>query len=324
MAQPTTREEFKNYCLRRLGEPLLQVNITPDQLEERVDDALNFFQNYHFDGTEKVYLRKAVTASSLSFGSAITGTFTPGEFIQGTDDVTKGYFLDVATNGLSLRFKSYGNDSFEVGEVVTGLVSGATGTITSVVSGDLDNKYISLSEDVLSVISIFKPSGNYFGASTIDGGLFDPWRQQVLSDFHRFGTFDVASWSVFNNYMSTVNDYLHPPVPLRFNRRQNRVYIDFNWGSDITYDQYVIIECWVALDPETYPEVWKDQFLIDYACALIKRQWGWNLTKLQNISLLGSVTLNAGQIYSEAVAEVEKLEERARNEFSEPADIFIG
>ena len=51
--KPNTRQTFKNYCLRRLGAPVIEINVDDDQVEERIDDALQFFHDYHFDGVEK-------------------------------------------------------------------------------------------------------------------------------------------------------------------------------------------------------------------------------------------------------------------------------
>lgn len=58
MAGPSTRNQFKDYCLRRLGHPVIQINVDDDQVEDRIDDALQFFHDYHFDGCEKIYTKK--------------------------------------------------------------------------------------------------------------------------------------------------------------------------------------------------------------------------------------------------------------------------
>lgn len=61
MAVPESREEFKNYCLRRLGEPVIQVNLADEQIEDRIDDALSYFWEYHFEGSEKIYYKHQIT-----------------------------------------------------------------------------------------------------------------------------------------------------------------------------------------------------------------------------------------------------------------------
>jgi hypothetical protein len=66
MAIPTTRAEFRAYCLRRLGAPVLEINIDPDQLEDRIDEALKYYADYHFDATEKVYYSHQVTQTDIT------------------------------------------------------------------------------------------------------------------------------------------------------------------------------------------------------------------------------------------------------------------
>ena len=57
MAIPTTRTDFKEYCLRSLGKPVIEINVDPDQVEDRIDEALQYFAQYHYDGIERVYLK---------------------------------------------------------------------------------------------------------------------------------------------------------------------------------------------------------------------------------------------------------------------------
>lgn len=64
MANPTTRTEFKEYCLRALGKPVIEINVDEDQVDDRVDEALKYYWDYHFDGTEKIYYKHQVTANN--------------------------------------------------------------------------------------------------------------------------------------------------------------------------------------------------------------------------------------------------------------------
>ena len=65
MAIPNTRETFKKYCLRALGHPVIDVNVDPDQIEDRIDQALQYFSQYHYDGAERVYLKYKVTQADI-------------------------------------------------------------------------------------------------------------------------------------------------------------------------------------------------------------------------------------------------------------------
>ena len=66
MAIPASREEFKNYCLRRLGAPVVDINVDEEQIQDRIDDALLYYRDYHFDGTEKIYLKYEVTPTDIT------------------------------------------------------------------------------------------------------------------------------------------------------------------------------------------------------------------------------------------------------------------
>jgi hypothetical protein len=66
MAQPTTRTEFKEFCLRALGKPVIEINVDDDQVDDRVDQSLRFYYDYHFDGTEKIYYKHLVDANTIA------------------------------------------------------------------------------------------------------------------------------------------------------------------------------------------------------------------------------------------------------------------
>lgn len=65
MAVPTTRNEFKEYCLRKLGKPVIEINVDDDQVDDRIDESLRYYWDYHFDGTEKIYYKHQVTANNM-------------------------------------------------------------------------------------------------------------------------------------------------------------------------------------------------------------------------------------------------------------------
>ena len=68
MAEPTNRQELIEYCLRRLGKPVVEINVDDDQLQDRTDDALQYFAEYHYDGVELVYLKHELTADDITNG----------------------------------------------------------------------------------------------------------------------------------------------------------------------------------------------------------------------------------------------------------------
>jgi hypothetical protein len=63
---PASRQDLIDYCLRRLGSPVIEINVDPDQIEDRIDDAFQYFQDYHFDGVEKVFLKHQLTTLDVA------------------------------------------------------------------------------------------------------------------------------------------------------------------------------------------------------------------------------------------------------------------
>lgn len=68
MAKPTTREEFKQYCLRKIGAPVIQINVSDEQIDDRIDEALLFWQDFHYNGSELIYVKHQLTAEDLENG----------------------------------------------------------------------------------------------------------------------------------------------------------------------------------------------------------------------------------------------------------------
>jgi hypothetical protein len=112
-------------------------------------------------------------------------------------------------------------------------------------------------------------------------------------------------------------------VEYRFNKRQDRLYIDIDVNR-IHEDSYLVIDCYRALDPQTWTDVYNDSFLKKYVTALIKRQWGQNLIKFNNVQLPGGVSLNGRQIYEDAVKEIEDLERKMISDYETPPLDMIG
>ena len=111
--------------------------------------------------------------------------------------------------------------------------------------------------------------------------------------------------------------------PIRYNRNMNRLYIDMDWNK-INVGEYIVVEAYMIVDPETYTDVWNDRWLQRYATAMIKQQWGSNLTKYRGVSLPGGMQFNAEVIYMDAVKEIEKLENEMISSYSLPVTDMIG
>ena len=112
--------------------------------------------------------------------------------------------------------------------------------------------------------------------------------------------------------------------PFRFVQNDNRLYIDMDWTNDLQVGEYLVIEAYRKLDPETFTDIYNDMILKRYVTALFKKNWGANLSKFNGVAMLGGVTLNGQQIYSEAIQEIEKIENEIRNSFEMSQPLMIG
>jgi hypothetical protein len=323
MALPTTRTELKTYIRRRLGEPVITINVADDQLEERIDDALAFFQDYHFDGSEKVYLKHRVTTSNLTFTVPTTGTFSNGEAFQGLTSNAYGKAYTSNANSTFLQFtytSAAPANTFVIGETVKGLSSNATGTVSAIALGDYDNQYLPISDLVLSISKVLPLDGFAVDRST---GLFSWNYQFLMNDLSWLSSSSVISYYLTRSHMELLNDLFIGNVNIRYNRHANRLYLDLDWSTDIKVNDYVIVEAQRILDPNTYADIWKDRFLRDYATALVKKQWGQNLIKYEGVQMPGGVTLNGRAIYDEGNREAQQMEDQIQSKYELPPEFFV-
>ena len=318
MARPTTRAQFKDYCLRRLGWPVIQINVDDDQVEDRIDDALQFFHDYHFDGCEKLYMKHQITQE------------------------------------------------------------------------DIDRRWIYCPDAVISVTGVLP-----FDNSNSSINMFDLRYQLRLHDLYDFTSVSYVSYEITMQHIRTLNLLFSGTPQFRFNRHKNRVMLDINWSSDVAPGEYVIIECYRKLEPDSVSitgtlngslgskiitgtntifdqelvendfiqlsdgrnlqirkinsptevemvyelssnvtsltaikegvsDVWDDRFLKQYATAKIKYQWGSNLSKFAGIQMPGGVTLDGPRIMEEAQREIDKIEEEMQSYNVLPNDFMMG
>jgi len=247
MAVPTTRDDFKEYCLRSLGKPVIEINVDDTQVDDRIDQALRFYWDYHFDGTEKIYYKHEIDANTVS------------------------------------------------------------------------NKYIDLPENIIGAVKLF-PIGD---PNTSSGDIFNIRYQIALNDLYTLTNVALIDYYMTMEHLALVSELLIGKPQIRYNRHRNRLHIDETAG-DLEVGQYLLVEAYELVDPNTYTDVWADRWLQYYTSQLIKRQWGTNLTKFEGLQLPGGVTFNGRQIYDEAQAEITKLEEEMINNYSLPVMDMIG
>ena len=322
MALPSTRTQLKTYIKRRLGEPVITVNVADDQLEERIDDALAFFQDYHFSASEKVYLKHQLSWSNVVFTVNTTGEFTNNEVIVGQTSNTSGVVFHQTSN-TSLMF-SYArvNDTqnFQVGETIVGQRSNASGVISQINVGDWDNQYIPISDLVLNIYRVLTIDGFAVDRGT---GLFSWNYQFLMNDLSWLSSSSVISYFLTRSHMEMLNDMFIGDTHLRFNRYVNKLYLDVDWRQKVKPGDWVVVEAQRVLNPADYSKIWSDRFLRDYATALVKKQWGQNLVKYEGVQMPGGVTLNGRAIYDEGNREVTQLEETIQSKFELPPEFLV-
>jgi hypothetical protein len=281
MSKPASRQELIDYCLRRLGAPVLEINVADDQIDDLVDDALQYFQERHFDGVERMYLKYQ---------------FTQDDIDRGTAKNKNGVGL-VTTTATSTNISGLGTITSEFYET---------------------SNFIQIPDSVIGIEKIFK-----FDTSSISGGMFSIKYQLFLNDLYYFNSVDLLQYSMTKTYLEDIDFLLTTDKQIRFNKRQNRMYLDIDWGAQQVGD-YIVIDCYRILDPNSFTEVYNDSFLKIYLTSLIKKQWGQNLIKFRGVKLPGGIELNGRELYEDAEKELESLRQRMANEYELPPYDFIG
>jgi hypothetical protein len=314
MANPSSRSELQEYCLRRLGHGVIDINVSQDQIDDRTDEAIQFFQEYHFDGVEKTYLKHQVTATTITVSNS--AGFTVGEKITGQTSGATAYIYDAPTSTAIRVVKELGD--FQATEVIEGAASSHADTASSVTAGDIKNGYVTTNEAILGVNKIFPFT------TKSDLNMFDVNYQLRLNEVFDFASTSVIYYNMIQNHISLLNEMLVGKKPIRFNRHTDRIYVDMDWDQEIKPDEYLIFEAYRLLDPSTYEDVYNDMFLKKYLTALIKLQWGNNLSKFANVQMPGGVTLDGVRIMQEAQEEITKIEEEMQLRYELPPDFITG
>ena len=282
MAQPSSRQELIDYCKRKLGAPVLEINVADEQIEDLVDDAVQFFQERHFDGVSQIFLKYQITQDDIDRGRAPNGNNPTAGIVTSTATA------NIAGSSVTFNYKENSN-------------------------------YLQVPPSIIGVTKVF----HFDGTNTVTNNMFSVKYQLFLNDIYYWGSTELLTYAMVKTYLEDMDFLLTTQKQIRFNQRMDRLYLDIDWGS-VNVNDYLIIDCHRTLDPNDFARVWNDSFLKPYLTSLIKRQWGQNLIKFQGVKLPGGVELNGRQIYDDASAEIQKLEEDMRLEHELPPDFFVG
>lgn len=247
MATPNSRSTFKDYILRKLGEPVIQINVSDEQVEDRIDEAISFWRDYHYNGSQLVYLKHELTAQ------------------------------------------------------------------------DVENKYVTLPQNLLGIQGVFP-----FNTSLSSGsGMFNVTYQFVLNNLTDLTSYNVQNYYMTMQHIEFMQEILVGKALIRYNKHVNKLFLDVDSAS-LKEGNYIIIEAYDIIDPDEYSDLWNDRWLQNYAAALVKENWGANLTKFNNMQLVGGVSFNGETILQEAREERQRLEEDAVQNLQPLTYNFIG
>ena len=247
MAVPTSKATFKEYCLRKLGKPVIEINVDDDQIDDRIDECIRYYWDYHFDGTEKTYYKQAVTDQIKS------------------------------------------------------------------------DKYITLPENIIGAIRVFQIGDPSIRASD----MFNIRYQIALNDLYQLTTVSLLPYYMAMQHLGTITELLVGQQPIRYNRHTNKLHVDMDW-TKIDVGQFLLVEAYEVIDPDTYTNAWGDRWLQEYTTQKIKYQWGSNLTKFSGMVLPGGVQFNGEKILDDAEKAIEKLEQEMISSYSLPVADMIG
>jgi len=246
MSRPTDKSTFKEHCLRRLGKPVIEINVDEDQVDDRVDEALDYYADYHFDGMEHTYYKQSVTQT------------------------------------------------------------------------DIDNKYITIPENIIGIVDIFD-----IGDATSTNNLFNIRYQIALNDLYDLSRYELVPYYMNFQNIRMIEEILVGKQRIRYNRHLNQLHVDMSWDR-LNVGDFIVMKAYRVVDPDTYTDIWKDRWLLRYASCLIKLQWGSNLTKFEGMQLPGGVQFNGQKIYDDAFSERQQLEEEMAVAYSYPPEDMVG
>jgi hypothetical protein len=315
----SSREHLKQYCLRALGAPVVEINITPDQLEDRIDEALSYFNLYHYEGAEKVYLQHKITCSQLKITTGNSADFPLEIDIVGTTSGAKAK-AQPSTDPNVLNIRNVVGD-FLAGETITD-AAGHTATLSSTLfytPGDTENHWIPIPDAVFGVTRVVP----FFQPTSSSAYIFDVQYQLMLNDIRNLTSTDLTYYTMAMSHLDLLNWTLNANPDFEFNRMMGQLRLDVNWRGKLATGQIVVVEGYRAIDPQQFSKVWIEPWLRQYTTALFKRQWGINVKKFSGMILPGGIKIDGNTIFQEAMLDIKALETDLLTK-SAPLGFFMG
>ena len=313
-----SRTDLIDYAFRALGSPVIKIEVDMTQVADRVDDALQFFQDFHYDGVERCWLKHQVTgtqiavdAPGLQIGDTVTGTtgitFKVADLLSPTTIITNNVYSSLGVSGATPG----------AGEVLTNQTGTSVGFVSKV-AGDTENGWIPVNAMVTGVSRVvpFRPIVNQ------QNFMFDPtWN--MIGKMNSLGSGSMIYYEQVMEYIEFIDQVLRPMPQIQFNRKMDRIYFA-NDTSNVQIGSYLLVEVFRILDPDTFTKIYDDRLLKKLVTALIKKQWAQNTSKYQNIQLLGGVTIDSSTLMAQAEAEIGSATQEIRDSYEIPPIGFMG
>ena len=227
------------------------------------------------------------------------------------------YFAQYHVDGVERMYLKYLVTAADITRMTTDTDESVTANSVTTAWKRADN-FLVVPSSVISVVNVFPLSDR------ANLNMFDVRYQLRLNDLYDFSSTSIVHYEMTMRHLDFLDHILVGEKPMRFNHLSNRLFIDMDWGTDITAGEYLIIEVFRKLDPDTYTDIYDDIYLKRYTTALIKKQWGQNLSKFSGTAMLGGVTLNGPELFSTAIQEQRQLEDEIRLNYEEPPHMQQG
>lgn len=298
------RQKLVDFCLRQLGAPVINIEVAPEQLEDAIDVAFQHYHEYHFDGLVRDYLVHKISGTQITLAD-VTG-FRVGDSIKSIDGLTAATIVSISNNTITTN-RQIGWSKFQLNQSVKSSGTGTVTTITAIVLGDVDNGWITCGDNIVGVTKILNVSSILSSSDY----MFNMQYQIMNTEMQALTKAGASMYWQTLNYLGHLDFIMKKENNFTFHRRINRLILEVAWGTDIKVNDVVVAEVYRAVDEHEYPEVYKDIWIRRYVTALIKKQWGTNMSKYSGMQLPGGLTFNGLETYNQAVLEIQKLEDEA-------------
>ena len=324
MAIPATKTEFGDWCKRKLGYPVIDINVDADQVDDRVDEAIQYYQMFMGGGSRRMYLKHKCTQADKDRGKANTSETITQTTNQPSSTLPAGATATDTTitladasqfpiTGTVVISQGLGNAETKAYTAKSGNVltiaalsnthgNGATIALSVSDKWEIGETWLPMPTGVESVLRIL-PFDNKGSLN-----MFDIKYQLRLIDVFDLADVELINYTMVMEHLEFIDNLLVGTKTFDYNRHMDRLYVYMDWENDVNVGDYMVMEVYQVIAPNTYTSVYNDLWLKRYTTALMKKQWGQNLKKFDSITLPGGITYNGQSLYDEASTEIETLE----------------